>query len=85
MWIKHNLTEHAYCLLSCRDYSTLNIFLYQATVSLHQGQGHRNEHMCNAKVYRHAKCERYGVNVIQDISIIVHVKTLSHLRRNCDL
>ena len=35
---------NAYCLLNCRDYSTLNCFLCQATMTLHQGQGHRHEH-----------------------------------------
>ena len=36
--VKQNLTEHAYCLVID------NVFLRQATVTLHQGQGHRNEH-----------------------------------------
>ena len=35
---------NAYCLLSCRDNSTLIFCLCQPTVTLHQGQGHRNEY-----------------------------------------
>ena len=30
--VKHNLTEHAYCLLSCRHNSTLNCPFCQAPV-----------------------------------------------------
>ena len=39
---------NAYCLLSCRDNSQQR--LCRPTVTLHQGQGHRNEHenMCQA-------------------------------------
>ena len=57
--VKYNLTEQTYCLIRCRENSTLNIFPCQAIVILRQGQGHRNEHehMCPAYVYRHTKCE----------------------------
>ena len=43
--VKQNLTEHAYCLLSCPDNSTLNVFLCQTIVTLHQGQHYRHEHV----------------------------------------
>ena len=50
------------CLLLAYLSRTLNaeyVFLCQATVILHQGQGHRNEHhfMCHAQVYRDATFE----------------------------
>ena len=38
------LQQVACCLLSCREHSTLNFCLCRPTVTLHQGQGHRNEH-----------------------------------------
>ena len=33
------------CLLSCPDNSTLILVLCRSSVTLHQGQGHRNEHV----------------------------------------
>ena len=38
---------NACCLLSCRDTSKLIFCLCRPTVTLHQGQGHRNEHELN--------------------------------------
>ena len=35
---------NAYSLLNCRDNSTLIVRLSRPTVTLHQGQGHGNEH-----------------------------------------
>ena len=35
---------NAYCLLSCRNNSTLISCLYRPTVTLHQGQGHEHDH-----------------------------------------
>ena len=51
--VKHNLTQHIYCLLSC-------FFPGQATVTLHQGQGHRNERVCLLKAYTIAPANRTG-------------------------
>ena len=34
----------AYCLLSCREQAMLIFCLCRSTVTLHQGQVHRNEH-----------------------------------------
>ena len=57
-------------------------------MALHQGQGHCNAHeqICRALVHRHAKYEYHSLNTVQDmaINIIVQVKRLSSLRRNCD-
>ena len=64
--VKHHLTEHAYCFCSCRDHSALDVFLCQATVTLHQGQCHRNEHtqIRHAYVYHHAKLECHNINSV---------------------
>ena len=63
---------HACCLLCCRDISTFNIFLYQATVTLHQGQSLRNDHerinICHEEVYRHVKFERHRENIVRYIT-----------------
>ena len=58
--VKLNLTEHAYCWLSCQF--TAEFVLCQATVTmiLPRGQGHQNEHehiLYHAEVYRHAKVQ----------------------------
>ena len=48
-----------YCLLSCREHATLLFCLGRPTVTLHQGQGHQNdhEHIWHPYVYRDAKFE----------------------------
>ena len=70
--VKHTLTEHAFS----RDNSTLEVFfIYQPTVALHNGQGHRKEHeLCHAqKIYRHA---RFECQSVQYISIKIKVNKL---------
>ena len=75
---------NAYCLLSCRD-----IFcIFRPTVTLHQGQGHRNkhEHICHAQVYRHAKFECQSWNISSEILVFNTSKNnWSSLIRSCDL
>ena len=41
---------NACCWLSCRDNSTMNCCIFRPTMTLHQCQGHRNEHeqICHA-------------------------------------
>ena len=34
-----------YCLLSCWEHATLIVWICRPTVTLHQGQGHQNEHI----------------------------------------
>ena len=73
--VKQNLTEHTYCLLSCRDNSTLNFPLCQATATLHQGQGHRyqyDHYMPCISLYRHAQ-------FVRDITIKLQVKKKCHV------
>ena len=54
--VKHNLTQHIYCLLS-------SFFPGQATVTLHQGQGHRNERVCLLKAYTIAPPTAQGIEI----------------------
>ena len=62
---------NACCLLSCRDNSTLNVCLCRPTMTLHHGQGHRNEHeqICHAQVYRHAKFQCHSLNTVRHMTI----------------
>ena len=55
-------------------------------MTLHQSQGHRNEHepTYHSSVYRHAKRECHGANTVRDMAIIAQVTDLSRLRRSCD-
>ena len=73
---------NAYYMLSfCRDNSTLNVFLCRPIVTLHQGQGDRNEyghtHDMHKSIDRHAKFECHSLNIVRDITSIEQV--------SCDL
>ena len=59
----------AFCLLSCRDNSTLNIFICGATVTLQQDQGHRHEyeHVCHAYVYRPDRFDYHSLKILSEI------------------
>ena len=77
------------CLVVEMIHSTRNLCIRRPTMTLCQGQGHRKEHeqIYHASVYRHAKFECHSIYTARDlsISIIVQVKHVSSLRRNCDL
>ena len=76
-------------LVAClsRDNSALEFCLCRPTMTLHHGQGHRDEHelICHAQVYRHAKIECHSLNTVRDMASLVQVKHLSRLKRSCDL
>ena len=66
------------------------MFLCQATVTLHQRHGHRNEHdliYVHAYVYRHAKFEWYSLTIVLNIyyETTILSKNMSRVRRSCDL
>ena len=54
--VKQNLTNHAYCLLSCQQF---NMEFFPLL-----GQGHQNEHICHAQVYHRAKFECHSLNIV---------------------
>ena len=48
-------------------------YLCRPTVTLHQSQGHQDEHeqTCHAYVYRHAEFECHSLNTVRNIAIIL--------------
>ena len=92
MWNKIQQSMLITCLYSGRDNSMPILFLLcQATVTLNQGQGHRNENkhnVCHTLVYSYAKFECSSLNIIRDITIKLQVKQLHlvkfEMRRSCD-
>ena len=48
----------------------IEFWLCRPTMTLHQAQGHRNEHehICPVLVYRHAKFECNSLNIARDIT-----------------
>ena len=67
-------------MLTCWEISKLNLFLCRATVTLHHGQGHQNDHeyTSHAQVYLQAKFECHSLNIFQDITVKLQVKTFVH-------
>ena len=64
-------------MLNCRSNTALIfVWLCRPTVTLHQGQGHRNEHehIRHALVCSHAKFECNSLNNVRDIATTVHYK-----------
>ena len=69
----HIKKKKAYCcskfnacgLSTCWNYSILHFCLCRSTMTLHQGQVHRNEHKhIYAWVYHHAKCGCHSLNTV---------------------
>ena len=56
-------------------------------MTFHQGQDLRNEHgqIWHENDYRHTTFEWYSLNCVRDMAVMVQVKHVSSLRRNCDL
>ena len=65
---------YAYCLLSCRDISTLIFCLCRPTVTLHQGHGHRHEYEQICVMHESTVMPRLTSRAM---AIIVHFQTRS--------
>ena len=73
---------NACCLLSCRDNSSLDFCICRTTMTLHQGQGHRNDHeQAHIPGKSLPSCQVW----ICDMAIIVQVKHVSSWRRSFGL
>ena len=78
---------NAGCLLFCRHNLTLNFCLCRSTMTLHQGQGNRNEHgyIWHAYVYRHAKFGCHSLNIVRDTSYGYYNTSLTFVRFEMEL
>ena len=83
--IKNGLHIASLMLIACLIAESIERWfhcIYQPTVTLHQCQGHRNEHEHNIwhpYVYCHAKFECNSLNIVRDIASCEVVKFEMHL------